>query len=148
MNDTLINNLNELVKENDILYNLGDFAFGPLKEIGPIRQRINCKTIHLICGNHDRKSAKKAWFKELFTTIKTYDEIKHNGHKIVLCHYALRVWNQSHYGSFMFFGHSHGNLPDNGTRSLDVGVDCHNYKPVSLDWAIEYLSNRQVDIIK
>lgn len=50
---------------------------------------------------------------------------------IVLCHYALRVWDRSHYGSWHLFGHSHGHLPGLGL-SLDIGVDCHGYRPLSL----------------
>ena len=30
---------------------------------------------------------------------------------VVLCHYAMRVWDRSHYGSWHLYGHSHGNLP-------------------------------------
>lgn len=30
------------------------------------------------------------------------------------------------------FGHSHGNLPGTAT-STDVGVDCFEYRPVTLD---------------
>ena len=36
---------------------------------------------------------------------------------IVLCHYAMRVWQKSHYGAWMLYGHSHGTLPDNPGRS-------------------------------
>jgi calcineurin-like phosphoesterase family protein len=34
------------------------------------------------------------------------------------------------------FGHSHGKLPPYG-KSFDIGVDCHNYKPLSLDEVVE-----------
>ena len=50
---------------------------------------------------------------------------------IVLCHYALRVWDRAHYGSWHLYGHSHGQLPSLGL-SLDVGVDCHGYRPLNL----------------
>jgi len=44
----------------------------------------------------------------------------------------MRVWNGSHRGSYHLFGHSHGGLPSHGL-SFDVGVDCHNYSPISYD---------------
>jgi calcineurin-like phosphoesterase family protein len=44
----------------------------------------------------------------------------------------MRVWNKSHYGSIMLHGHSHGSLPGTN-QSLDVGVDCWDYTPVTLE---------------
>lgn len=51
----------------------------------------------------------------------------------------MRVWNGSHHGSIMLYGHSHGNLPGNN-QSTDVGVDCWDYSPCSLDQVVERLS--------
>jgi calcineurin-like phosphoesterase family protein len=41
------------------------------------------------------------------------------------------VWNASHHGALHFYGHSHGNLPGD-SQSLDVGVDCWDFRPASL----------------
>jgi calcineurin-like phosphoesterase family protein len=61
-------------------------------------------------------------------------ELKHDHSLIVMCHYAMRVWNRSHRGAWMLYGHSHGSLPDDpGALSIDVGVDCHDYTPISHD---------------
>ncbi len=39
-------------------------------------------------------------------------------------HYAQRVWEHSHHGSWHVYGHSHGSLPDDiKSKSIDVGVD-------------------------
>lgn len=54
-NETLIKNFNDLVKEDDILYHLGDWSFGGIDSIWNFRKRLNCKSIHLIYGNHDEK---------------------------------------------------------------------------------------------
>ena len=54
--------------------------------------------------------------------------------RIVLSHYAMRIWDRSHFGTWHLFGHSHGSMPDDPTsRSLDVGVDVWNYRPVSYE---------------
>ena len=51
---------------------------------------------------------------------------------IVLFHYAMRVWQASHHGTYHIYGHSHGELPDDlNALSFDVGVDCHNYAPIN-----------------
>ena len=46
------------------------------------------------------------------------------------------TWNASHRGSWQLFGHVHGGLNNKGQikhspQSLDVGVDCHNFTPLS-----------------
>ena len=53
MNDTLVNNINEVVGEDDILIHLGDWSFGGFDSIAEFRDRIICKNIHLVFGNHD-----------------------------------------------------------------------------------------------
>jgi calcineurin-like phosphoesterase family protein len=58
--------------------------------------------------------------------------------KLVLCHYALRSRPGSRRGAVHLYGHSHGTLPGNG-QSLDVGVDCWDFRPVSLSQIREVL---------
>ena len=75
-------------------------------------------------------SAINIWFT---SEITVPDPDAHRGERfIVLFHYAMRVWNASHYGTWHLYGHSHGDLPDDETSlSFDVGVDCHNFYPLS-----------------
>jgi calcineurin-like phosphoesterase family protein len=51
---------------------------------------------------------------------------------IVLCHYSMQVWDRSNQGSWHLFGHSHGTLKGIGL-SFDVGVDCTEFTPLSLE---------------
>ena len=139
MDEVLIDNINNTVGENDTLYHLGDFAFGPrddrayIKKVAEYRYKIKCKNIHLIWGNHDRRYMRHD-YERLFTSIRDLDEIRVNNQKIVLCHYAMLVWNGSHRGVWHLYGHSHGTLPDNPeTKAFDAGVDCHNYFPLSFE---------------
>lgn len=53
MNDYIVKGINDNVKENDILYHLGDWSFGGIDSIWEFRRRIKCKNIHLVLGNHD-----------------------------------------------------------------------------------------------
>ena len=50
MNDTLVNNINEMVGENDVLIHLGDWSFGGFEQIEEFRiqtlQR-SCFQLHL-----------------------------------------------------------------------------------------------------
>ncbi len=135
MDEALIDNWNSVVSPQDAVYHLGDAGLCTPAKLERIVERLHGK-IHLIRGNHER-SAEAC--KEFFEWIKDYHELRiedaeaHKGRQlIVLFHYPLRVWKASHYGSYHLYGHSHGMLPDDPTSySSDIGVDCHNYRPVS-----------------
>lgn len=136
MNEEMIKRWNSVVTKSDFVYHLGDVAFekDEAKLIWLI-SRLNGE-IHLIEGNHDNKMTTKV--KHQFSTISQFKEIKvadpdgFNGFQhITLCHYALKVWNRSHFGTYSLFGHSHGSLKDDPSAlSLDVGVDCWDFYPV------------------
>lgn len=135
MNEEMITRFNERVKPGDTVYHLGDFAFLPSHEAKNIKDRLN-GDIHLILGNHDKPKNVRGLG---FASVNHLQQIKLEGKTLILCHYAMRVWNKAHYKSLMLYGHSHGNLP--GTdQSLDVGVDCWDYKPVSLEEILERLA--------
>lgn len=127
MNWKMVENWNSRVAWNDTVYHLGDFGMGGsmsglreiLNNLGGIK--------HLIRGNHDHKSVRQF---DGWASVKDYDEIKIDGQRIVLMHYAMKVWNGAHRGTIQLYGHSHGNLPGN-SRSLDVGVDCWDYMPIT-----------------
>ena len=59
-------------------------------------------------------------------------ELTANGQRIVLSHYAQCTWKDSFRGAWHLYGHSHGNLPP-FRKSFDVGVDAHDFRPISLD---------------
>ena len=127
MNETLIRNWNETVNQGDMVYHVGDFAMG--SDPAKILRRLNGNKI-LVRGNHDKRPQLAHGWSE----IHPYLEITIEKQFIVLCHYAMRVWNKHHHGSWMLYGHSHGTLPDDPTsKSIDVGVDCHDYRPVSFE---------------
>lgn len=134
MNQTMIDNINEEVAAQDTLVHLGDVCFGSLEKLKDFRNRINCNNIILIYGNHDQTIRKDDRAKKLFSEIHEFYEGKFEGQRITLCHYAMRVWNKSHYGAWHLYGHSHGSLPDDPkSLSIDIGVDCHNFFPLCVE---------------
>jgi hypothetical protein len=71
---------------------------------------------------------------EEFSWLSNVAEISIYGQPVVICHYAVRVWNRSHHGAWHLYGHSHGNIPDTPTSlSMDVGVDTHDFHPWHFD---------------
>ena len=131
MNSAILERLNSAVKANDVLYFLGDFCIGPKARALELRREIRCKKIFAVPGNHDKDTRKLT---EEFSWLGDLAEISINGQRIVLCHYAMRVWNHSSHGAWHLFGHSHGRLPTLDTSlSMDVGVDTHDFSPWSFD---------------
>ena len=131
MDQAILDRLNASVKTNDILYFLGDFCMGNPARVVAYRRRIRCQKIFAVPGNHDKKARK---LKEEFSWLDNLAEVSIHGHPIVLCHYALRVWNRSNRGSWHLYGHSHGRLPDlPNSLSMDVGVDAHDFRPWHFD---------------
>lgn len=127
MDDEIIHNWNSRIQPTDTVYHLGDFCFNNFNRYF---HSLNGQ-IHFIEGNHDKEAFAN---RNKFASYNKFKEIRINGQKIVLCHYALRVWNKSHHGSWHIYGHSHGTLPDEpNALSFDVGVDCHNYFPISFE---------------
>jgi len=143
MEDKLIENINLIVKPEDVIYWLGDVVFGNTKEWRRILARVNCKNHILIKGNHDSyKSIPKDLFLGIFTEAKVYI----HGKLFLLSHYPYRWpwWRFDKYrlrhrklrpkptGLWLLHGHTHetgqGFFPK---KMIHVGVDGNGYKPVS-----------------
>ena len=61
---------------------------------------------------------------QAFLHVAPVAEVKANGQRIWLSHYAHRVWPRSHHGAWHLYGHSHDSLADDAdSLSFDVGVD-------------------------
>ena len=125
MDEKLINNWNEVVDKKDIIYILGDFSFGNPPEYA---SRLKGNKI-FIKGSHDNNL--DAPYMKIIKPKELKDEYG-NQRTIVLCHYAMRSWYLSHYASWHLYAHHHGKLESYGL-SMDIGVDCNNFYPFSLD---------------
>jgi calcineurin-like phosphoesterase family protein len=143
MNDYLISRINDVVRKDDVLWHLGDFCYAPKNRLEEFvknyLERINCKNIFLCWGNHDDKRISK-YFKQCHERY----ELNINNKLIVLSHYAQAVWNKSHNGSWMLYGHCHSTAEDWLDKfmpqrlSIDVGVDnvykiFGEYRPISFE---------------
>ena len=125
MNQKMIDNWNAIVKPTDTVWHLGDFAFCNYLLFAKLLSDLNGEK-NVILGNHDKtieENVTRLTSSGLLKSVQHYKELKYNSQFIVLLHYGMRVWNKSHHGSIMLYGHSHGSLPPWG-KSVDVGVDC------------------------
>jgi len=133
MDEFLILNWNSAVSPYDTVYHLGDFAQG---DMGKYLVRLNGHII-ILKGSHDRQWGNLE--KDSILRISPLDDEYGNPRMIVMCHYSMRSWHLSHFASWHLFGHHHGKLPPYGL-SFDVGVDCWNYAPISLEDVAEKMS--------
>lgn len=138
MDVAMIERWNEVVGPSDTVYHLGDFSINnqsAQKYVG----RLNGE-IHLILGNHDKKVK---MLRPAFASINHYLELRYKSNPdIILFHYAMTVWNKKHHGAWHLYGHSHGNLPDQMNKSIDVGVDTNNFYPYHFDEVARILNKR------
>ena len=112
MDKTLISNWNSVVENKDRVYVLGDFAFiKHLNQLNKYLDQLNGQ-ICLIKGNHDKIACRS----KRFEFVKDLYMYRRNEHRIVLSHYAMHVWDRSHFwhldregGAYHLYGHSHGN---------------------------------------
>lgn len=146
MNRVLIENWNNTVGENDIVYFLGDFCFGGVNITKEIANSLN-GVIYFIMGNHDRYKtiSKIGRFENIYeygTEIYIKDETilqtdRNRGFQmIVLSHYPMIVWNKCHRDTWMLHGHCHGSLFERQKelyqrKITDVGCNVIDYKPIN-----------------
>ena len=124
--------------EGTVLWILGDFSLSRSTDvIRNYRNRINCKDVRLIWGNHDdghavvHSGAFAGMYESTFLLIDpttgnflTSDQWrvccgsgfarkllqKKSTHRIQLSHYAHATWWHSKKGSYHFYGHTHGTM--------------------------------------
>ena len=133
MDKCLIEKHNQTVSPKDLVIHIGDFSFKKTVAENVLPQ-LNGRHI-FVTGNHDQgwllqwqQNNVKQVFDVLDLKITGDEENKY----ITCCHYPMRSWNKSFYGSWQLYGHCHGNIEPEGLQ-MDVGVDCHEYGPVSYE---------------
>jgi len=134
MDKSLIKNINNLVQEDDELYILGDLSIKTKSHRGFYQQtlsKIRCNKIVLIMGNHDILDP---WF---------YCELGiHSVHAPYLqveefiCVHDPALSQVDRNLKFLC-GHVH-DLFFKQQNCLNVGMDVHDFKPISIDMVREY----------
>lgn len=146
MNEAIIENWNEVVQPEDVVYVLGDLALNDdataLKCIKQLKG-----TLNIILGNHDTESRiDKYLFTYNVNSVKFADRIKLNGYRFFLCHYPTitsnfdeKVLKQK---TINLCGHSHTKDKyvdmDKGLI-YHVELDAHDNRPISLEEVISDL---------
>ena len=124
MNNTIVNNWNKTVTENDTIFLIGDLAFGRNREYWLKQLKGN---IILIRGNHDRGLKTKPFI--ILVYRKKRFLLIHNS-------YYANDWN-----GWIIHGHSHNNTPliDRDNKRINVSCELLNYKPIPVNDLLKVL---------
>lgn len=146
MDKTIIRNYNSIVSPDDNFYYLGDFSFTSKNKTEDYLRQLNGR-LFFIRGNHDKKDTIEL-YKKYGTYLGGLEEISIEGQKIILCHYAMKVWNGSHHSSYHLYGHSHHSLKEDiNSLSFDVGCNGWDYKPLSFEEIKNKMDKKQFKAI-
>lgn len=147
MNASIVSGINRIVGQEDILFHLGDWSFGGFEKIAEFRNRITCKNIHIITGNHDHHiENNRENVRDLFSSVHKYLELTvvspdygiglvKPSINLVLMHYPIASWNNMAKGVIHLHGHVHFDhrFKISDGKMLDVGMDGNNLNPYSLN---------------
>lgn len=163
MDEEFLKNTNDLVQEQDILVDMGDWAFGYgdkyYSTCKYYRDRIICKNVYHVWGNHDEEDHEDRngrfvkGINDLFTGC--YDKVTFviNGQPIVFDHFFNAVWDKSHKNTWHLYGHSHSGIEEwadrimPGRRAFDVGIDniyklFGKFRPINFDEVSDVMKKR------
>lgn len=156
MNEYIIEQWNNVVPEDGIVYHLGDFGFGTTSNLVKLFKRLNGK-INLITGNHDRKQLKDRVYKSCFESVSMQRYIYVEGQAIYLNHVPFLCYDGVYRQrkTWQLFGHVHttpmGVDGLDGPRlamlfptQYDVGVDNNGFCPISFN-KVRDIINKQID---
>lgn len=131
MNETIMKNVMTTLQKGDNLYYVGDFALE--RDFGKVEGwmatlKSSGANLYFIKGNHDKKDTIKL-YQKYGVYLGEQKKVEVEGQEIVLNHYAMRVWDKSHHGTWHLYGHSHHSLPeDMNALSFDVGINGWGYQ--------------------
>ncbi len=161
MNEALIDNHNAVVADDDLVILVGDLCMGKIAESLELVRRLRGNLV-LVSGNHDRthpcynhKPGRREEFMQKYQEVgltlwpeQILFPILGTGINALICHfpYTGDSHGEDRYaehrpvdtGRFLLHGHVHDSFLARG-RMYNVGVDVHDYFPVSLDTIISYI---------
>ena len=151
MNQTIINNFNSTLTNEDDLYLLGDIFLG-----GPDSIEAGIKLfkqlpgkIHLVWGNHDtiRRCNAMMDIDNVIEICGYAAMLKYHKYHFYLSHYPTITTNFDDYQKSLkqrlicLAGHTHSKEKFEPCGSYNVSVDAHNCFPVSIEQIIEDIKN-------
>ena len=138
INKIIVENINKLVKKDDVIYFLGDIGINDKEYLKNIFKKINGIKI-LVRGNHDLLEDKD-YYEIGFSEVHNSPIFYLNN--IIMSHYPLPIDNDYFIN---LHGHLHGEVMKE-KNYFNVNIDVNRYRPVRIDQYIKRRSNlKQVE---
>ncbi len=135
MDETMVQNWNSVVKDNDYVYHLGDVTFRYDGYFNNIMSRLKGKK-RMLVGNHD-----KLQNPNLFRWFEKVEYWKGFPKENFTITHVPHIIDKIRDGEFNVHGHTHQtNEPD--PRHINVCVEVRDYTPVHMDTILEEIKQR------
>lgn len=143
----LLARINSKVKPDDVLIITGDFSLSDKKSIQEYRQKILCRTVIIVLGNHDKRhdyyklGFQGECYEMVLRIANEYVRLRHHPYRkpwyrsIFPWQFKEKDRNKrpKDYGHFLVHGHTHSRQANKvQNKSINVGIDCWNFYPVSI----------------
>lgn len=146
MTECIIKGINDNIPPDATLVHAGDWSFGGIQNIKRFRDRINCKNIILVVGNHDyhinkNKRTDEGWRPQgIFSSVYRKVNITLKGEKFTVSHSIT----DSDYP--IIHGHYHDQLSVLN-NTFDAGVDTAyrmfgEYRPFTADEILSFFKTK------
>ena len=129
--EIILREYEKVVKDEDLVINLGDLIFKRPSEIGDIISKLKGKRV-LVRGNHDHNT--NEWYMN-----KGFDlscdkfEFEYQGTQIVFSHKPIETDGINIHGHFHTHGHRYlSEFPFYSEKNIAVSIEVNKYKPVLL----------------
>ena len=124
--ETIIENWNRLVGPDEVIFHLGDLAFGKREALVSLVSLLNGR-LYLMRGNHDRRSCSFYQRQGITLVPDPYHLTLPSGIKLVFSHRPILPLDP---GVTNLHGHIHNNsAPAFGTRHINLSVEMRDYRP-------------------
>lgn len=141
MNRVIVNNWNKVVKKDDTVFVLGDFALCGKDKIIEIGKQLNGKKT-LILGNHDGASL-STYYDAGFQCVSKFPIVVDNF--IILSHQPLFMSNNIPYVNIFAHVHDDQNYRDVSSCGACVSAERINYTPIDFELVKEKISELRGD---
>ena len=141
MTDTLIENWNNLVGDNDIVYHLGNFAWDP-KTAHDSLLKLKGKKIFMILGENDDAIHELARKRTLNDKVQIVNDLfLERNIDAILSYWPLAVWYKKSKGFYHITGYpnrKHKTVPKK--KIINCSTDQCNFKPQDINSLLDLLS--------
>ena len=122
----IIQNWNQLVPPDDIVFHLGDLALARKAEVKALVEQLSGQ-IFMLRGNHDRFS--RTFYQSLGITLvpDPYEMLYPSGQKLIFSHRPILPLEP---GNLNLHGHIHNNpTPELGAQHINMSMEVREYRP-------------------